>query len=92
MTTATPSAAFGASIKRREDPRLITGRGTYVDDIKLVGMLHMALVRSPYAHANITSIDTAAASAANGVVAVLTGEDIGEEIGAAVRLGRARYH
>ena len=81
MTTATPSAAFGASIKRREDPRLITGRGTYVDDIKLVGMLHMALVRSPYAHANITSIDTSAASAADGVVAVLTGEDIGEEIG-----------
>ena len=81
MTTATPSAAFGASIKRREDPRLITGRGTYVDDIKMVGMLHMALVRSPYAHANITSIDTSAASAAAGVVAVLTGEDIGEEIG-----------
>ena len=81
MTTATPSAAFGASIKRREDPRLITGRGTYVDDIKMVGMLHMALVRSPYAHANITSIDTSAASAADGVVAVLTGEDIGEEIG-----------
>ena len=81
MTTATPSAAFGASIKRREDPRLITGRGTYVDDIKLVGMLHMALVRSPYAHANIKSVDTSAASAADGVVAVLTGEDIGEEIG-----------
>ena len=81
MTTATPSAAFGASIKRREDPRLITGRGTYVDDIKMGGMLHMALVRSPYAHANITSIDTSAASAADGVVAVLTGEDIGEEIG-----------
>ena len=81
MTTATPSAAFGASIKRREDPRLITGRGTYVDDIKMVGMLHMALVRSPYAHANITGIDTSAASAADGVVAVLTGEDIGEEIG-----------
>ena len=81
MTTATPSAAFGASIKRREDPRLITGRGTYVDDIKMVGMLHMALVRSPYAHANITSIDTSAASAADGVVSVLTGEDIGEEIG-----------
>ena len=81
MTTATPSAAFGASIKRREDPRLITGRGTYVDDIKMVGMLHMALVRSPYAHANINSIDTSAASAADGVVAVLTGEDIGEEIG-----------
>ena len=81
MTTATPSAAFGASIKRREDPRLITGRGTYVDDIKMVGMLHIAMVRSPYAHANITSIDTSAASAADGVVAVYTGEDLAEQLG-----------
>ena len=81
MTTATPSAAFGASIKRREDPRLITGRGTYVDDIKMVGMLHIAMVRSPYAHANITSIDTLAASTADGVVAVYTGEDLAEQLG-----------
>ena len=81
MTTATPSAAFGASIKRREDPRLITGRGTYVDDIKMVGMLHIAMVRSPYAHANITSIDTSAASAVDGVVAVYTGEDLAEQLG-----------
>ena len=81
MTTATPSAAFGASIKRREDPRLITGRGTYVDDIKLVGMLNITLVRSPYAHANITSIDTSAASAVDGVVAVYTGEDLAEQLG-----------
>ena len=81
MTTATPSAAFGASIKRREDPRLITGRGTYVDDIKMVGMLHIAMVRSPYAHANITSIDTSAASAADGVVAVYTGEGLAEQLG-----------
>ena len=81
MTTATPSAAFGASIKRREDPRLITGRGTYVDDIKLVGMLNIVLVRSPYAHANIASIDTSAASAVDGVVAVYTGEDLAEQLG-----------
>ncbi len=81
MTTATPSAAFGASIKRREDPRLITGRGTYVDDIKLVGMLHIALVRSPYAHANITGIDTSAASNSDGVVAVYTGKDLAEQLG-----------
>ena len=81
MTTATPSAVFGASIKRREDPRLITGRGTYVDDIKLVGMLNIVLVRSPYAHANITSIDTSAASAVDGVVAVYTGEDLAEQLG-----------
>ena len=42
---------FGSSIKRREDPRLITGKGTYVDDVKLTGMLHLVLVRSPHPHA-----------------------------------------
>ena len=52
---------IGASIKRREDPRLITGQATYVDDIKLIGMLHMAILRSPYGHARITSIETEAA-------------------------------
>lgn len=81
MTTATTSAIFGSSIKRREDPRLITGRGTYVDDIKLVGMLHLALVRSPYAHANIKSIDTSAAAASNGVAAIYTGQDLHEQLG-----------
>lgn len=80
MTTA-EAPVFGASIKRREDPRLITGRGTYVDDIKLVGMLHMALVRSPYAHANIKAIDASAAVAADGVAAVFTGEDLAEQLG-----------
>ena len=80
MTTATGSV-FGSSIKRREDPRLITGRGTYVDDIKLVGMLHMALVRSPYAHANVRSVDTAAAAAVDGVAAVFTGEQLAEQLG-----------
>ena len=65
MTTV----AFGESIKRREDPRLITGRGNYVDDIKMVGMLHLTLVRCPYAHANIRSIDTSQATAVDGVVA-----------------------
>ena len=81
MTTATVGAVFGESIKRREDPRLITGRGTYVDDIKLVGMLHMALVRSPYAHANVRSVDTSAAAAMNGVAAVFTGEQLAEQLG-----------
>ena len=51
----------GQSLKRKEDPRLITGRATYVEDIVLPGMLHAALVRSSEAHANITSIDTTAA-------------------------------
>ncbi len=67
---------FGSGIKRREDPRLITGEAKYTDDIKLPGLLHMAVVRSPYAHANIVSIDTSAAAAMEGVAAVFTGEDI----------------
>ena len=67
---------FGSGIKRREDPRLITGQARYTDDIKLPGVLHMAVVRSPYAHANIVSIDGSAAAAMDGVVAVFTGEDV----------------
>ncbi len=67
--------AFRSGIRRREDPRLITGRASYTDDIKLPGMLHAAILRSPYAHANITSIDVAAAQAQPGVVAVFTGAD-----------------
>ena len=67
---------FGSGIKRREDPRLITGEARYTDDIKLGGLLHMAVVRSPYAHANILSIDSAAAAAMDGVVAIFTGADV----------------
>ena len=83
MTTSTTSP-FGASIKRREDPRLISGQGTYVDDIKMVGMLHLSLVRSPYAHANIVGIDTSAAEAADGVVAVYTGEQLADQLGSLI--------
>ena len=67
---------LGARIKRVEDPKLITGRGRYLDDIRLPGMTHLAILRSPYAHANIRSVDTRAAKAAPGVVAVFTGADI----------------
>lgn len=63
-------------IRRREDPRLITGQSTYVDDIKLPGMLHMTVLRSPYAHARITSIDTTAALSHPGVRAVYTAADL----------------
>src|ERR1700730_15646091 len=63
----------GASIKRSEDPRILTGAGRYVDDIKLPGMLHAAFVRSPMAHARVLSVDVSAALALAGVVAVLTG-------------------
>ena len=66
---------FSSGIRRREDPRLITGRATYTDDIKLPGTLHAAILRSPYAHARITRIDTSKAAAADGVVAVYTGAD-----------------
>src|SRR5947199_2007607 len=70
------AAMVGSPIKRREDPRLITGQSTYVDDIKLLGMLHMAVVRSPYGHARINSINTDAARKHPGVVAVYLAEDL----------------
>jgi carbon-monoxide dehydrogenase large subunit len=66
----------GSSIKRSEDPRILTGSGRYVDDIKLPGMLHAAFVRSPLAHARVVSVDASAARELPGVVAVFTGEDM----------------
>jgi aerobic carbon-monoxide dehydrogenase large subunit len=68
----------GASVKRSEDPRILTGGGHYVDDIKLPGMLHAAFVRSPMAHGRVLSVDAEAARALPGVVAVLTGADLAE--------------
>ena len=68
----------GQRIKRREDPRLIQGRATYVDDVKIAGMQHMALKRSDVAHARIRSIDTSAAEAMEGVEAVFTGAQLAE--------------
>jgi carbon-monoxide dehydrogenase large subunit len=78
MAVATPvlPKLVGERVKRREDPRLIQGRGTYVDDIKITGMRHMAFKRSDIAHGKITSIDTKAAAAMDGVDAVYTGADI----------------
>lgn len=67
---------FGSAIKRREDPVLITGTGKYTDDIQLANMTYAVIVRSPYAHAKIKSIDTSQAKAVEGVVAVLTGQDV----------------
>jgi len=71
----------GQRVKRREDPRLIQGRGTYVDDIALVGMQHVAFKRSDVAHGRITSIDTSAAEAMDGVEAVFTGAQIAAFLG-----------
>ncbi len=66
---------FGSGIRRREDPRLITGQASYTDDIKLTNMAYAAILRSPHAHARIVSIDTSKAKIAPGVVAVYTGSD-----------------
>ena len=71
----------GQRVKRREDPRLIQGRATYVDDVKIAGMLHLALKRSDIAHGRILSIDTSAAEALDGVEAVFTGAQIAELVG-----------
>ncbi|MFO7274358.1 MAG: aerobic carbon-monoxide dehydrogenase large subunit [Bacillota bacterium] len=68
---------FGQPVQRNEDPRLLTGRGTYVDDIHLPGMLHAAVLRSPHAHARILRIDTRRARELPGVHAVWTNEDLG---------------
>ena len=75
-TTVTgPAKLVGQRIRRREDPRMLTGTATYVDDIKLPNMLYATVVRSPHAAANIRSIDTTKAVAHPGVIAVYTGQD-----------------
>ena len=71
-----PAAALGAAMKRKEDPRFIQGKGRYVDDIVLPGMLYMAVARSPYSHAEIKSIDISEAMKVPGVKAVITGTDL----------------
>src|SRR5215471_18385099 len=71
----------GQRVKRTEDPRLIKGLAHYVDDIKLPDTLHVAFVRSIYAHARINSVDVAEALNAPGVVAVYTGKDVADKIG-----------
>jgi aerobic carbon-monoxide dehydrogenase large subunit len=77
-TTPVLPKLVGQRIKRREDPRLIQGRGTYVDDVKIAGMQHLAFKRSDIAHGRITSIDVSAAQAMDGVEAVFTGTQIAE--------------
>src|SRR5579875_421005 len=97
---------IGQRIRRREDPKLIAGKASYVDDIRLPGTLHAAFLRSPHAHARIKSIDTSAARNLEGVVTVLTGEDLRGKIGsipcawpvanrpfhAVLALGKARFN
>ncbi|HVW33876.1 MAG TPA: xanthine dehydrogenase family protein molybdopterin-binding subunit, partial [Acidimicrobiia bacterium] len=68
-------AVLGSSVPRKEDHRLLTGRGRYVSDLTLVGMVHAAFVRSPFAHATVTALDTSAARAGAGVLAAVGGDD-----------------
>jgi len=83
MTTtenpSTPSPEIGRDRRRKEDRRLITGRTRWTDNIALTGLLHMAIVRSPFAHATITGIDSSAAKEVPGVVAVYTASDLGAD-------------
>jgi carbon-monoxide dehydrogenase large subunit len=87
MTTTTENSTkvsqgyFGRAMKRVEDPRLIEGIATYVDDLKLPGVLHAEFVRSPHAHAKILSIKTDAAKELPCVVGVFTGADINDKVG-----------
>ena len=70
------ATGIGASVRRKEDFRFVTGKGRYTDDINRPGQAHAYFLRSPHAHANIRSIDASAALKMPGVVAVLTGDDI----------------
>src|SRR5262249_44968335 len=75
-TISKPETLFGKRVRRQEDPRLITGTAYYLDDLKVPGMQHACIVRSPYGAAKIKRIDTSAALAAAGVAAVFTGSDV----------------
>src|SRR5215218_7378148 len=82
MTTITDvevGRVIGTSVKRKEDLRLLTGRTRFVDDIDLPGMVWMSVVRSPYAHARIASVDLSAAREAPGIIAAWSGQDLAEE-------------
>ena len=75
------SRMVGAEVRRKEDPRLITGSSTYVDDLKIAGMANVALVRSPHPHARIRSIDVSAALEMPGVIAAITGDELAQFCG-----------
>src|SRR5215475_1847642 len=73
---ASTGHAVGVAMKRKDDPRFVQGKGNYVDDLTFSGMLYMALVRSPYPHAEIKNIDSSEAMKVPGVKAVITGKDL----------------
>ena len=75
------SRLVGAEVRRKEDPRLITGSSMYVDDLSIPGMAYVAIVRSPHPHARIGAIDASAAKAMPGVIAVVTGDELAKYCG-----------
>jgi len=77
----------GKALPRKEDNRLLRGRGKFVDDIKLRDMLYLKFVRSPYAHAKVTDLDTSAAEAVSGVVCTLTGAEIAKQTNPFIEIG-----
>ncbi len=88
MSTETNDGAWvGKGLARKEDNRLLRGRGKFVDDIKLFGMLYLKFVRSPYAHAKVTSLDTSAAEALPGVICTLTGAEIAKQTNPFIEIG-----
>ena len=78
-TTEAPAPEFGRARLRKEDERLITGQTNWTDNIRLPGMLHVAFLRSPYAHARISSVNVSAARSEPGVIAAYSGADFMEE-------------
>jgi carbon-monoxide dehydrogenase large subunit len=80
-TAESPAAEFGKARTRKEDARLVTGQTTWTDNLVLPGLLHMAFLRSPYAHAKITSVDVSAARNLPGVIAAFSAADFGAELG-----------
>src|SRR6476661_8778236 len=84
MAEQPPAPYVGQPLRRREDFRFVTGKGRYVDDVKLPGMLHMAILRSPHAHAIIKRVDMSEATGAPGVRLALSGADLSGKLGAIV--------
>src|SRR5258706_6019590 len=84
MTEATAIKYVGQPLRRREDFKFVTGKGRYTDDLNVLGMLHMAVLRSPHAHANIKQVDLSAAKAAPGVRLALSGADLAGKVGSIV--------
>src|SRR5262245_20763888 len=78
----TRARLIGSAVRRVEDPRLVTGAGTYIGDLAPTGLLHAVFVRSAYAYARLTGVDTSAAAAMPGVVAVYTGADVNSRLNA----------